>query len=65
MLRAIRGFMNDIKRIGRENDVIVLVMTEFGRRVPEGTSLGTDPVNETMFIIGKPVKGGHYGKFLT
>jgi len=60
---AIRGFMNDIKRIGRENDVVLLVMTEFGRRVPENTSLGTDHGSAgPMFIIGKPVKGGHYGK---
>tara|TARA_Y100001934_G_C11943259_1_gene581255 strand:- start:367 stop:696 length:330 start_codon:yes stop_codon:yes gene_type:complete len=55
--------MNDIKRIGRENDVVLLVMTEFGRRVPENTSLGTDHGSAgPMFIIGKPVKGGHYGK---
>tara|TARA_B100000686_G_scaffold104414_1_gene111686 strand:+ start:53171 stop:54394 length:1224 start_codon:yes stop_codon:yes gene_type:complete len=60
---AIRGFMNDIKRIGREDDVVLLVITEFGRRVPENTSLGTDHGSAgPMFIIGKPVKGGHYGQ---
>ncbi len=60
---AIRGFMNDIKRIGKENDVVLLVMTEFGRRVPENTSLGTDHgAAGPMFIIGKSVKGGHYGQ---
>ena len=62
---AIRGFMEDIDRIGKTNEVILLVMTEFGRRVPENTSLGTDHgAAGPMFIIGKNVKGGHYGKIL-
>jgi len=60
---AIRGFMSDLERMGRSNDVILLVMTEFGRRVPENTSLGTDHGSAgPMFIIGSSVKGGHYGK---
>ena len=59
---AIRGFMEDIDRIGKAEEVILLVMTEFGRRVPENTSLGTDHgAAGPMFIIGKNVKGGHYG----
>ena len=60
---AIRGFMNDLDRIGKSQDVVLLVMTEFGRRVPENTSLGTDHGSAgPMFIIGPSVKGGHYGK---
>ena len=60
---AIRGFISDIERMGRANDVILLVMTEFGRRVPENTSLGTDHGSAgPMFIIGSSVKGGHYGE---
>ena len=39
---AIRGFVDDVERIGRADDVLVLVFTEFGRRVPENISLGTD-----------------------
>ena len=39
---AIAGFMRDLKRIGRADDVALLVFSEFGRRVPENTSLGTD-----------------------
>ena len=59
---AIRGFMEDIDRIGKAEEVILLVMTEFGRRVPENTSLGTDHgAAGPMFIIGHNVKGGHYG----
>ena len=60
---AVRGFMNDLDRMGKSNEVVLLVMTEFGRRVPENTSLGTDHgAAGPMFIIGSSVKGGHYGK---
>jgi len=60
---AIRGFMNDLDRMGKSKEVVLLVMTEFGRRVPENTSLGTDHgAAGPMFIIGSSVKGGHYGK---
>jgi uncharacterized protein (DUF1501 family) len=59
---AIAGFMKDMDRIGRANDVTVLVFSEFGRRVAENTSLGTDHGTANhMYVIGKPVKGGHYG----
>jgi uncharacterized protein (DUF1501 family) len=60
---AIAAFMADVARIGRADDVIMLVFSEFGRRVPENTSLGTDHGTAgLMFLIGKPVKGGHYGE---
>ena len=58
---AIAGFMKDMERIGRANEVSVLVFSEFGRRVAENTSLGTDHGTANhMYVIGKPVKGGHY-----
>ena len=60
---AIAAFMADMARIGRADDVVMLVFSEFGRRVPENTSLGTDHGTAgLMFLIGKPVKGGHYGE---
>ena len=60
---AIAAFMADMARIGRAGDVVMLVFSEFGRRVPENTSLGTDHGTAgLMFLIGKPVKGGHYGE---
>jgi uncharacterized protein (DUF1501 family) len=60
---AIRGFVEDIKRLGRGDDVAVMVFTEFGRRVEENASLGTDHGTATpMFIVGKAVKGGFYGR---
>jgi len=60
---AIAGFMKDMDRIGRANDVTLLVFSEFGRRVAENTSLGTDHGTANhMYVIGKPVRGGHYGE---
>lgn len=59
---AIAGFMKDMERIGRADDVTVLVFSEFGRRAAENTSLGTDHGTANhMYVIGKPVRGGHYG----
>jgi len=60
---AVAGFMKDVERIGRADDVTVLVFSEFGRRVPENTSLGTDHGTANhMYVIGKRVTGGHYGR---
>ena len=59
---AVAGFMQDMERIGRADDVVVMVFSEFGRRVPENTSLGTDHGTANhMYVVGKQVKGGHYG----
>ena len=55
--------MEDIGRLGRGNDVALMMFTEFGRRVEENGSLGTDHGTATpMFVVGKGVKGGLYGQ---
>ncbi len=60
---AIAGFFQEMKRIGRADDVVLYVHSEFGRRVPENTSLGTDHgTAQVNFVIGNAVKGGMYGK---
>jgi len=60
---AVSAFMQDLKRIGRDKDVVLMIFSEFGRRVPENTSLGTDHgAANLMFVAGNHVKGGHYGK---
>lgn len=61
---AIRGFLADLHRIGRVGDVAMMVFSEFGRRVKENASAGTDHGTAApMFIIGDRVKGGFYGQF--
>ena len=60
---SVSAFMKDLKRIGREDDVVIMAFSEFGRRVPENVSLGTDHgAANLMFVAGNQVKGGHYGQ---
>ena len=59
---ALSAFLLDLERIGRAEDVVVMVFSEFGRRVPENVNLGTDHgTANLMFVAGKSVKGGQYG----
>ena len=59
---AVRGFMRDLERIGRADDVAMMMFTEFGRRVEENASGGTDHGTATpMFVVGSGVRGGLYG----
>ena len=59
---ALRAFLDDLKRLGRANDVAIMVFTEFGRRIPENVSKGTDHGTATpMFVLGETAKGGLYG----
>jgi len=59
---ALRAFIDDLGRTGRGKDVTVMVFTEFGRRVPENASKGTDHGTATpVFVLGDSVRGGLYG----
>jgi uncharacterized protein (DUF1501 family) len=59
---AIAGFFGEMQRIGRADDVVMYVHSEFGRRVPENTSQGTDHgTAQVNFVIGNAVRGGMYG----
>ncbi len=58
----IAAFIQDMTRIGRGDDVSVMVFSEFGRRVGENANLGTDHGTANVALIaGKPVHGGHFG----
>lgn len=58
----IAAFMQDMERLGRGDDIVLMAFSEFGRRVPENTSLGTDHGTAgPAFMIGNPIAGGHYG----
>ena len=60
---AVAGFLRDMERIGRADDVVLMAFSEFGRRVPENANLGTDHGTAgPMFVAGKPVRGGQYGE---
>ena len=60
---AVYAFIRDLDRIGRADDVSILMFTEFGRRVKENASRGTDHgVASPMFMVGNGVKGGFYSE---
>lgn len=59
---ALAGFIRDMQRIGRADDVLVLVYSEFGRRAAENANSGTDHGTANVgFLVGQGLKGGHYG----
>jgi len=59
---AIGAFLADIEAHGLADKVVVLAWSEFGRRVEENGSEGTDHGSaQPIFIAGSPVKGGLYG----
>ena len=60
---AVGDFMDDLKEHGRQDDAIVFIFSEFGRRVRDNGS-GTDHGSGGVaFIIGDSVKGGMYGEY--
>lgn len=63
MADAIHGFQRDLERLGQADRVTTMIFSEFGRRAPENTNLGTDHgAANNMFMVGSKVRGGHYGK---
>ena len=60
---AIGDFMDDLKEHGREEDPLILVFSEFGRRIRDNGS-GTDHGSGGVaFVIGGAVRGGLYGEY--
>jgi len=63
MSEAIYAFYEDLKAAGRDQDVLIMTWSEFGRRVKSNGSGGTDHgAAAPMFLIGSPVVGGVYGE---
>lgn len=57
------AFLDDLAAQPWGRDVVVMAFSEFGRRVKENGSQGTDHgVAGPMFVAGPAVKGGLYGK---
>ena len=60
---ALTGFAERMRRTDRGNQVVVLVYSEFGRRVHANGSDGTDHGTAgPVFLLGDRVKGGLYGE---
>jgi uncharacterized protein (DUF1501 family) len=60
---AVKAFVDDIAHHGHLGDVLVMTFSEFGRRVKENGSRGTDHgAGSQMFLAGGKVKPGLIGK---
>jgi uncharacterized protein (DUF1501 family) len=57
------AFMTDLRQHDHADNVIVLLFSEFGRRVHDNGS-GTDHgAAGPVFVLGDKVQGGHYGEY--
>jgi uncharacterized protein (DUF1501 family) len=60
---AVECFFDDLKEHDAADNVVMLMFTEFGRRVHDNGS-GTDHgAGGAAFVIGEPVKGGQYSEY--
>ena len=63
MSQAVSDFQDDLKEHNASKDVVVLMFSEFGRRVSDNGS-GTDHGSGGVaFVVGDAVKGGLYGEY--
>lgn len=61
--KAIAAFQDDLKLMGKADEVIGFVFTEFGRRIKSNDSLGTDHgTSWPAIIFGTKVNAGIIGK---
>lgn len=59
---GLKAFHDDLSGQGLLNNTAILVYTEFGRRISENGSLGTDHgAGGNMLLLGGLVRGGIYG----
>ena len=62
--RSLRSFLADIDRSGDGDRVTALIFSEFGRRLRENASGGTDHGTAApVFLIGRRVQGGVHGPY--
>ena len=60
---AVADFMDDLKEHGKDKDTVILLFSEFGRRINDngaGTDHGSGGV---AFVIGGDINGGLYADF--
>jgi uncharacterized protein (DUF1501 family) len=60
--QGVAGFLKNLKASGLAQRVVVLLFSEFGRRLKENATNGTDHgAAAPVFVAGRPVKGGLIG----
>jgi uncharacterized protein (DUF1501 family) len=59
---GLKAFHDDLSNQGLLNNTLILIYTEFGRRISENGSAGTDHgAGGNMMVLGGLVRGGLYG----
>ncbi len=59
---ALKSFFTDLKEQGNDKRVVVVTFSEFGRRVAENASAGTDHGKAScLFVLGPAVNAGLHG----
>ena len=60
---GLNAFYTDLQAHGVADNVVVMTWSEFGRRVEENASAGTDHGTAApLFVLGNSVQGGIYGE---
>jgi uncharacterized protein (DUF1501 family) len=61
---AVKAFYDDLAAHGNDKRVLTMTFSEFGRRIEENASRGTDHGEASpLFLIGGGVRGGIYGAY--
>jgi uncharacterized protein (DUF1501 family) len=61
---SLAAFLAELEKSGESDRVLVLVFSEFGRRLSENGSAGTDHGTAApVFLLGQPVKPGLHGPY--
>jgi uncharacterized protein (DUF1501 family) len=61
---ALTAFLDDLHQAGEGKRVVVLIFSEFGRRLKENGSAGTDHGTAApVFVLGEGVRGGVHGPY--
>jgi uncharacterized protein (DUF1501 family) len=61
---ALATFLDDVERMGRSDDVAIVAFSEFGRRVEENQTGGTDHgAAGPVFIAGAAIQPGVFGRY--
>jgi uncharacterized protein (DUF1501 family) len=63
LANGLSAFYNDLAGHGKADKVVIMTWSEFGRRVEENGSLGTDHGTAApMFVLGTPINKGIFGE---
>ncbi len=63
LANGLSAFQSDLRQLGCDDRVVTFTFSEFGRRLAQNGSGGTDHGQAApLFVLGKPVRGGIIGE---